>query len=63
MIREGQKMTQKRLAEVSGVPRICINRYENGIYRPNMENARKLAIALGVTIDELLGNGEQEKPA
>ena len=56
-------MTQKRLSEVAGVPRICINRYENGIYRPNMENARKLATALGVTIDELLGNGEKEKPA
>lgn len=54
-IRKKRGLTQKKLAELSRVPRICISRYEAGKYHPGLENASKLAAALGVTVDELIG--------
>ena len=54
-LREQRGMTQKQLSEKARVPRICIIRYETGRYKPGMKNAAKLAAALGVTIDELIG--------
>ena len=54
-LRKQQGMTQKQLSEKSGVPRLCIIRYESGRYKPGLENAAKLAAALGCSIDELIG--------
>ena len=50
--------TQQRLSEVSGVPRICIARYESGEYTPSIKNGKLLAAALGCTIDELVGDSD-----
>lgn len=47
-------LTQSELSEISDVPRICIARYETGEHQPGMSNAKKLASALGVTVDELI---------
>lgn len=57
-LRKERGMTQMELSEKSQVPRICITRYEAGQYKPGIENAKKLAVALGVTVDELIGEGE-----
>ena len=54
-IRLARGLTQYQLAELSGVPRICICRYESGKYFPSISNAMKLAKALDVSIDELIG--------
>ena len=54
-LRKKQGLTQAELATLSHVPRICIVRYEAGEHQPGMDNARKLAAALGVTVDELIG--------
>lgn len=53
-IRLERGLTQEQLAELSSVPRICICRYETGKYYPSMQNAVKLAKALGVPVDALL---------
>ncbi len=53
-LRKERGMTQQQLSEMSSVPRVCINRYENGKYRPTLRNAEKLAAALKCTIEQLL---------
>ena len=55
MIRKQKGINQTRLAQLSGVHRVSIVRYEEGRTTPNARNALKLARALGCTIDELLG--------
>jgi len=61
-IRERKGWTQNHLAEVSGVPQPSIWRLENGqILNPKTSLLRKLAEALGVTMDYLLR--EEEKPS
>ena len=54
-LRKALGMTQKQLAIKSDTPRICIARYEAGTHQPGITNATKLAAALGVTVDELIG--------
>lgn len=60
MIRKQKGISQTRLAQLSGVHRVSIVRYEEGRTTPNARNALKLARALGCTIDDLLG--EKEDP-
>lgn len=61
-IRERKGWTQNHLAEVSGVPQPSIWRLERGlILNPKTSLLRKLAEALGVTMDYLLR--EEEKPS
>lgn len=62
-IRVRHGLTQDKLAEISNVPRICIARYEAEQYQPSMANAVKLARALDVSIEELLGQTEQGESA
>lgn len=50
---EKQDMTQKRLAELSGVSRATIN-YIKGGKRCTDEVGQKIADALGVTTEELI---------
>lgn len=47
--------SQEKLAEESGVHRIMIARYESTGANMTIETAKKLADALGCTIDELYG--------
>ena len=57
-LREKSKLTQEQLAKVSGVSSRMIQRYEYGTSRPRLDAAEKLAKALNVTTDQLLGNGD-----
>lgn len=50
---EKRDMTQKRLAELSGVSRATIN-YIKGGKRCTDEIGQKIAEALGVTVEEIL---------
>ena len=48
-------MTQKDLAEFSGVAKITIQQYEAGKRQPRLEQLMKLADTMEIDIDELLG--------
>ena len=54
-IRKARGMTQEQLAKVSGIHRITIARYETGKIDSTLQNAEKLANALCVTVDDLIG--------
>lgn len=55
-LREKNHLTQEQLAKASGVSSRMIQRYEYGTSRPRLDAAEKLAKAINVTTDELLGN-------
>ena len=46
-IRREKKITQKRLAEMTGLTNVVINYYEHGAKNPTIETVRKIADALG----------------
>lgn len=52
-VRKAKGLTQLQLSEVSGVNRVSIAKYESGKSTPSLQTAERLAMALGVTIDEL----------
>jgi transcriptional regulator with XRE-family HTH domain len=54
-LRRMKGMTQEALSKFSGVNRVSIAKYESGKTVPSMQTAKKLADALGVTVDELIG--------
>jgi len=57
-IREGKNLTQEELANLSGVSARSIQRYESGASRPRVEAAEKLAKALNVSVNEILGSDD-----
>lgn len=62
--RKKKKLNQEELSEKSGVSRSYISDLERGERSPGFEVVKKLATALGVTIDELSASepeGEGEK--
>ena len=52
-LRMAKKMSQRELAELSGVARNTIMRIENGDVTPNMAKIQKLCKALNVSIGEV----------
>lgn len=57
-LREKNNLTQEQLAKISGVSSRMIQRYEYGTSRPRLDAADKIAKALNVSTDELLGNAD-----
>ena len=57
-LREKNNLTQEQLAKISGVSSRMIQRYEYGTSRPRLDAAEKIAKALTITTDELLGNAD-----
>lgn len=53
--RQSQKMNQKQLAQKAGLTGTTISSYEQGNKSPTLENAVKLAHALGCSLDWLCG--------
>ncbi len=53
--RELRKLSQGELAEKSGLPPSSVSHFEAGNRKPSFDNLRKLARALAVTTDYLLG--------
>lgn len=56
--REEKGLTQVQLSELTGITTRQIQKYEAGTSRPRLDAAEKLAKALNVTTDQLLGNGD-----
>lgn len=50
-IRKAKGLTQKELAEIVGVDTSSISKYEKGVAEPSYVVLKKLANALGVSID------------
>lgn len=49
-------LNQEELAELARLHRISIARYESGTVEPGINAIMRIAEALGITVDELLGN-------
>lgn len=58
-IRRG--LTQVRLAELTGISRINIVRYENQEINPGLDACVRIADILGCTVDDLLRPEPQER--
>lgn len=54
-LRESKKMTQKQLADLVGVAQVMISRYEKGLKKPGFETTQRLAKALDVSSDYIMG--------
>lgn len=54
-------MSQTELAEKSGVSRVMIGKYERGEAMPSIDAAKKIADALEVSLDYLVGEGINSK--
>jgi transcriptional regulator with XRE-family HTH domain len=52
-LREQRALSLSDVAQITGLSRVTINRIENGKQRPMPRTIRKLANALGVTVEEL----------
>ncbi len=52
-IRWEKNLSQKTLAQKSGVPQSVISSVENGLTTPNLTTALRLAKALGVSVEEI----------
>ena len=59
-IREANKMTQFELAETLKLSVHTISKYEQGQRQPKIDQLKKIAEALGVSLDELLGIKEND---
>ena len=58
--REQQNLSQDELAELASIHRVTLSRYESGRVEPGAQALARIADALGVTTDILLGR-ENEK--
>jgi transcriptional regulator with XRE-family HTH domain len=56
-LREEKKWSQTDLANKSNISRVMIGKYERGEAVPSIEAAKKIANALGVSLDYLVGEG------
>lgn len=57
---ERNGMTQKELAEKSGITSVSVSRYCNGTRTPNAKTLYAMAKALGCRMDELMEGVEME---
>ena len=55
-LRKERKVKQEKLAEMAELSTTIISDYENAKKAPSIVSAKKIADALGVTLDELCGN-------
>ena len=58
-----KKITQKRLAEMTGLTNVVINYYEHGAKNPTIETVWKIAEALGAEPEKLTGEKLTEQKA
>jgi transcriptional regulator with XRE-family HTH domain len=60
-VREARRMNQLDLATKTGLQPAAVSHFETGQRSPSFENLRKLADALNVSIDYLLGRIDEEQ--
>ena len=54
-IREYQRLSQEELAELAGIHRVTLARYESGKVDPGAQQIGRIAEALGVSVDAIMG--------
>ncbi len=60
-LRDKKGFSQTELADKSGVSRAMIGKYERGEAQPSIDAAKKIADALEVSLDYLVGEGINSK--
>jgi transcriptional regulator with XRE-family HTH domain len=60
-LRDKKGFSQTELADKSGVSRVMIGKYERGEAQPSIDAAKKIADALEVSLDYLVGEGINSK--
>lgn len=53
--RQLKGITQEQLAKMLGITQGAVAQWENGLTHPSFEMLPKVAEALGLTVDELIG--------
>lgn len=56
-----EKLSQVELAERTGISRDAISKYERGDVSPSVEYAKRIADALGVSLDYLVSDSDHEE--
>ena len=59
--RQARGLSQEKLAELVGVSRQAVSKWEVGDAIPDTDKLIPLARALGISVDELLGNVPEEE--
>lgn len=54
IFRKRQKMSRNELAQITGISVTTVGNYEHGKTKPSVENIVKIALALNVSLDELV---------
>lgn len=54
-------MSQIELANITGISRDAISKYERGDVLPSVEYAKRIADALGVSLDYLVSDSDKEE--
>lgn len=57
-LRIAEKLSQEQLAELASLNRVTIAKYETGRVEPGANALSRIADALGVTVDRLLGRSD-----
>lgn len=60
-IRKTKKISQKKLAETIGCATVSIQKYESNERTPSLDTLSKIAVALDVTLSEILGESLSSK--
>lgn len=55
ILRESMKMSQEELARLCGVTQGAVAQWEKGLTHPSFDKLKKVADALHITVDELIG--------
>jgi transcriptional regulator with XRE-family HTH domain len=62
-LRKQKGLTQQQLAEKIGVHVVQLRRYEAGSSQPTLDVIRAMALALGISADELLFDKDERGPS
>jgi transcriptional regulator with XRE-family HTH domain len=60
-LRKAKEMSQADLANKTGISQVMVGKYERGDASPSIEVAKKMADALEVSLDYLVGEGINSK--
>ena len=58
-VRKERGLTQQQMSEVIGIHLSQVKRYESGDTQPSLEVLRKIALALNISADMLLFDGQE----